>query len=157
MSHPMTPEGFESLKRELHTLKTDRRQEISRALNAAVANGDLKENGDYHAAKAEQGLIEGRIAQLEYVLSVAEVIDISKIKQDGRVVFGSTVTLLNSDTQERLKMKIVGELESDFSKGRVSVTAPLVKACIGRSVGDAIEFIRGAESVWYDIEAVEYL
>lgn len=157
MSYPMTPEGYARIKTELGHLKTVRRPEVIRSISEARSHGDLKENAEYHAAKDDQAMLEARIAQLETAVNLADVIDISDFKNNGRVIFGSTITLQNLDNDEFIKMRIVGELEADFSKGTVSSVAPLVKVCLGRSVGDTVEFLRGKDIVSYSIEAVEYI
>lgn len=157
MSYPLTPEGLAAIKVELDYLQRVKRPGIINAISEARAHGDLKENAEYHAAKEDQAMIEGRISQLDSVVKMAEVIDVTSYENKGRVIFGSTVTLENCDTEQRIKIRIVGELEADFSKGTVSSTAPLVKCCLGRDVGDTIEFQRGDEIIMYDIISVEYL
>ena len=157
MSYPITPEGLLALKTELEQLQRVKRPEVIRAISEARAHGDLKENAEYHAAKEDQAFLEARIAQLDAVVKRSEVIDVREYKNDGRVIFGSTVTLENCDTGQRIVMRIVGELEANFSKGTVSSTAPLVKCCLGQNVGDTVEFIRENTVIMYKIVAVEYL
>ena len=156
MSYPMTPEGLVQIKNELAHLKSVRRPDVIRAISEARAHGDLKENAEYHAAKDDQAMLEARIAQLETAVNLAEVIDITSFKNEGKVIFGSTITLRNMDTDEVRVLRIVGELEADLSKGTVSSNAPLVKICLGRRVGDSVEFVRGQDTIVYDIEAVEF-
>ena len=133
---PMTPEGYAALKAELERLKAER-PKISREIGEAREHGDLRENAEYHAAKEKQGLNEARIAELEDKLSRAEVIDPTTL--DGDVVrFGAYVTLEDIDSEKELEYRIVGPDEADFSKGTISVTSPVARALIGRSVGDEV-------------------
>lgn len=156
MNYPMTPEGYARIKEEVAHLKSVRRPQVIRAISEARAHGDLKENAEYHAAKEDQAMIEARIAQLDTAINLAEVIDVQSFKNEGRVIFGATVVLENADTHDIMRMRIVGEFEADFSQGTVSSSAPLVKALLGRSVGDTIEFPRGADIIVYDIISVDY-
>ena len=128
---PMTITGAEQLKTELARLKK-RRPEISHAIGRARELGDLKENADYHAAKEEQGLVEARIRDIEAKLSNAQIVDISKIANTTRVVFGATVHLLNIDTKEEIRYQIVGEDEADIKVGKISVHSPIARALIPR-------------------------
>ncbi len=135
---PMTSEGHKALEEEIKFLKAIERPRIIKAIAEARAHGDLSENAEYHAAKEQQGLNESRVLELEDKLSRAEVIDVSKLSGD-TVKFGAIVTLADEDTDEEVKYQIVGELEGDVRKGKVSVTSPIARALIGKSVGDSVE------------------
>ena len=128
---PFTPEGFETLKKELERFKRQERPDNIRAIEEARAHGDLSENAEYHAAKERQGYIEARISELEYKLASADVIDVSKINKD-RAVFGAIVVLENIETGESVKYQLVGPEESDIDQGKISVASPLGKAILGR-------------------------
>ena len=134
---PLTKEGYESLKKELETLKRIERPQNIKAIEEARAHGDLSENAEFHAAKDRQGFIEGRISELEFKVANADIIEIKKLPKD-RVVFGSMVLLENIDTGENVKYQLVGPDESDIDKGRISITSPLGKAMLGRRPGDEI-------------------
>jgi transcription elongation factor GreA len=152
---PMTADGYGRLEEELKQLKTIERPAIIRAIAEAREHGDLSENAEYHAARERQSFIEGRVLELEDKISRAEVIDVSKLS--GKVVkFGATVTLIDEDTDEKSAYQIVGEDEADISKGRLSVTSPLARALIGKSIGDNVEVStpRGARS--YEIAKVQF-
>ena len=136
MSTPLTMEGAERLKQELHQLKTVERPSVINAISEARAQGDLSENAEYDAAKERQGFIEGRILELEAKLSTAQIIDPRSLEQDGRVVFGVTVELEDLDTSERKIYKIVGDDEADLKVGKISISSPISRALIGKSVGD---------------------
>ncbi len=135
---PMTPAGFERIKQELSKLKEVERPGIIKEIAAAREHGDLSENAEYHAAKEAQGLNEGRIMELESLIARAEIIDVSKLKGD-RVKFGATVKLIDEDTDEEKTYQIVGEPEADVRSGRVSVTSPIARALMGKTVGDTVE------------------
>ncbi|EKD75007.1 MAG: transcription elongation factor GreA [uncultured bacterium] len=154
---PMTVQGSELLKKELHHLKTGERYRIINAISEARALGDLKENAEYHAAKEQQGFIEGRIVDLESKLSNAQVIDISKMKNQGRVIFGSTVTLLNISTDQKVKYQIVGEDEADLKALKLSHSSPLARAAMGKEVNDIITVQAPSGNIEYEIIQVEYL
>ena len=136
---PFTPEGYQNLKKELELLKTVERPQTIQAIEVARAHGDLSENAEYDAAKEKQAFIEGRIGELSYKLSNAEVIDPDDITKD-RVVFASRVILENVDTGEEVQYQLVGQEESDVHLGRVSVTSPLGRAILGKVPGDEIVF-----------------
>ena len=136
---PITVIGLEKLKKELVFLKEKKRPEIFAAISEARSHGDLKENAEYHAAKEKQSFIEGRISEIESKLSNSEIIDISKLSISNKVVFGSTVTLLNLDNDQIITYKIVGEDESDIENGLLSYKSPLSKAMIGKSTDDLVE------------------
>ena len=135
----MTVKGAELLREELKKLKSVDRPEIITAIATAREFGDLKENAEYHAAKEKQSFIEGRISEIESKLSNSEVIDIKKLSISNKVVFGSTVTLLNLDNDQIITYKIVGEDESDIENGLLSYKSPLSKAMIGKSTDDLVE------------------
>lgn len=133
---PMTIRGAEQLRAELKELKTEARPKVIAAIAEARAHGDLKENAEYHAAREQQGFIEGRIKEIEYKLSNAQIIDIKKLPQTGKVVFGTTVALADEDSDEELKYQIVGEDEVDIKAGRISINSPIARALIGKEEGD---------------------
>lgn len=133
---PMTHKGAEKLKEELQQLKSIERPAIVQAIAEARAHGDLKENAEYHAAKERQGFIEGRIRDIEHKLSHAHVIDISTVTMRDKVIFGTTVRIINIDTEEELAYQIVGEDEADIKLGKVSVHSPIARALIGKVMGD---------------------
>ncbi len=135
---PMTADGFNRLQDELKRLKSVDRPAIIRAIAEARTHGDISENAEYHAARERQSFIEGRVIELEDKIARAEIIDVSKLS--GKVVkFGATVTLADEETEEEAVYQIVGEDEADISKGRLSVTSPLARALIGKSIGDSVE------------------
>ncbi len=135
---PMTAGGYARIEAELRQLKSVKRPEVIRAIADAREHGDIAENAEYHAAKERQAFIEGRMAELEDKVSRADVIDVSKLS--GRVIkFGATVKLADEDTDAVVTYQIVGEVEADVKKGRLSVTSPLARALIGRSTGDSVE------------------
>lgn len=135
---PMTVLGFEALKEELARLKGEERKKVIKALEEARAHGDLSENAEYDAAKQAQGMLEGRIRELEAKLATAQVIDVEALSGD-KVIFGATVKVLDCDTDKELKLTIVGEDETDADRGLISLTSPLARAFIGKAVGDVVE------------------
>ncbi len=153
---PMTAAGAERLREELARLKSEERPRIIEAIAEARAHGDLKENAEYHAAKEEQSFIEGRIAELEDVLSRAQIIDPSKVDAGSRVVFGAHVELLNVDTDESLNYQIVGELEADIKLGLISVTSPVARALIGSEEGDIVAVEAPGGTTEFEIVSVRY-
>ena len=153
---PMTKEGAEMLKRELETLKKEERPAIIAAISEARAHGDLKENAEYHAAKEKQSFIEGRILDIEGKLSHAHVIDVANLSKSDRVVFGVTVHLVNLDTDEEVKYQIVGEDEADLKYGKISVTSPIARALIGKTVGEEVDVQTPKGAVPYEVSEVEY-
>jgi len=155
--HPMTKEGADKLKAELKQLKQEARPRIAQAIAEARAHGDLKENAEYHAAREQQGLIEARIRQIEGILAHAQVIDVTKLNADGKVVFGATVHLLNLDTDEEVIYKIVGDEEADLAHGKISVNSPIARALIGKEEGDEITVQAPGGNVDYEIIQVEYI
>lgn len=135
---PMTREGFEKLQAELKQLKTIDRHEVIKAIASARELGDLSENAEYHAARERQGFIEGRIAELEDKLARADVIDVTLL-EGSSVKFGASVRLIDEDTEEAVSYQIVGDDESNLSKGKISLSSPLAKALIGKDVGDSVD------------------
>ncbi|MBC8257716.1 MAG: transcription elongation factor GreA [SAR324 cluster bacterium] len=136
-SYPMTPRGYANLKSELKQLTSIDRPAVVNAISTAREHGDLKENAEYHAAKEQQGFIEGRIQELNAKLALANVIDVSKLSGE-KVVFGATVTFVDVDTDEEKTYQIVGDDESDLKQKKLSVSSPIARALIGRSVGDTL-------------------
>lgn len=152
---PMTPSGAQRLREELLRLKEER-PKISREIGIARDHGDLSENAEYHAAKERQGLIEARLKDIEDKLSRAEIIDPASLSGD-RVRFGATVSLLNLDTDEEQSFQIVGADEADVDHGSISVSAPLARALIGRSLGDEVVVKLPAGTRRYEISAIQFL
>lgn len=133
---PLTIRGAELLKQELHHLKHVERPAVITAIAEARAQGDLSENAEYDAAKERQGFIEGRIAELENKLSTAQIIDPASLERDGRVVFGTSVELVDLENDQRVVYQIVGDDEADLKQGKISISSPIARALIGKSVGD---------------------
>lgn len=156
MAVPMTSRGATALTDELKQLKTVARPEVVTAIAEARAHGDLKENAEYHAAKEQQSFIEGRIQELESVLSNAQVIDPSTLQQDGRVVFGVTVDLINIDNDDEVTYQIVGDYESDIKLNRVSISSPIARALIGKEVDDIATVNAPGGAIEYEIIAIRY-
>lgn len=135
---PLTVRGAQRLREELRHLKSVKRPEVIRAISEARAHGDLKENAEYHAAREQQSFIEGRIADLETKLAYAHIIDLSTINANGKVVFGATVSLLESANESKVTYQIVGEDEADIQVGMISVTSPVARALIGHEEGEVV-------------------
>lgn len=154
---PMTLRGAEKLREELEHLKSVRRPEIIAAIAEAREHGDLKENAEYHAAREQQGFCEGRINDIEAKLSNAQVIDITKMPNNGRVIFGSTVTIMNLDTDEEQNYRIVGDDEADIKKNRISVNSPIARGLIGKEKDDIVVIKTPGGEVEYEIVKIEYL
>lgn len=154
---PMTKLGFEQLTNELEELKRVKRPEIVRAIAEARAHGDLKENAEYHAAKEQQGLTEGRINKLEADLSHAQVIDVTSLPSDDRVVFGATVELINIDTDQVVRYQIVGEGEADLKQGKISYKSPIAKGIIGKREGAEVEIETPNGTLSFEIAKVLYI
>ena len=152
---PMTPKGAAKLESELAKLKAER-PKISKEIGTAIEHGDLSENAEYHAAKERQGLNEAKIRDLEAKLALAEIIDPAKLSGD-RVKFGATLTLTNVDTGEEVRYQIVGADESNIDEGLLSISAPLARAMIGKSVGDEVTVKLPAGERTYEIGNVEYI
>jgi transcription elongation factor GreA len=136
---PMTITGAERLRAELQELKTETRPKIVAAIAEARAHGDLKENAEYHAAREQQSFMEGRINEIEHKLSHAQIIDVTKLPHSGKVVFGVTVELIDTDSDEESRYQIVGEDEADIKAGRISVNSPIARALLGKEEGDTVE------------------
>jgi transcription elongation factor GreA len=143
---PMTVHGAELLREELQRLKTVDRPRVIDAIAEARAHGDLKENAEYHAAREQQGFIEGRIQEIEGKLSNAQIIDVTNIENTGKVIFGTTVTLVHTATDKKVSYKIVGEDEADIEQSKISVTSPIARGMVGKFEGDVIE-VRTPEGV----------
>ena len=154
---PMTVHGAQRLREELHRLKTVDRPRISNAIAEARALGDLKENAEYHAAREQQSFAEGRIAEIEGKLGNAEIIDVTKVNANGKVVFGATVKLLNLNTDEEVSYRIVGEDEADIKSGLVSIGSPVARGLIGKSAGDEVTVQVPNGTVEYEVLSVEYV
>ncbi|MCD9087220.1 transcription elongation factor GreA [Stenotrophomonas sp. SY1] len=157
MRAPITMKGAQRLRDELEHLKSDKRPKVIAAIAEAREHGDLKENAEYHAAREEQGFIEGRIKQLEGELSHAEIIDISKLNAGSKVVFGATVTLADVESDEEKRYQIVGDLEADIKLGLIAISSPVARAMIGKNEGDSIAIDAPAGLREYEIVSVEYL
>jgi len=153
---PLTKKGAESLKAELDDLKNVRRPRITEAIADARAHGDLKENAEYHAAREEQGLVEARVRDIESKLGNAQVIDISTLNANGKVIFGCTVELENIETEEVITYTIVGEDEADIKNHLISYASPFAKALIGKEEGDVAEVKAPAGNTEYEITEVRY-
>lgn len=153
----MTQAGADRLREELAHLKKVKRPQIIEAIAEARAHGDLKENAEYHAAREQQGFIEGRIQSLESSLSSAQIIDVSKVHADGKVVFGATVTVVNIETDKETTYQIVGDLEADISQNRIAVSSPIARALIGRSEEDEVVVQTPGGEQEYEIIKVAYI
>ncbi|MCF8482268.1 MAG: transcription elongation factor GreA [Rhodospirillum sp.] len=152
---PMTPDGLARLESELKMLKSVERPAVIRAISEAREHGDLSENAEYHAAREKQSFIEGRIKELEDVVSRADVIDITKMSGE-TVRFGATVTVADEDTDEEMTYQIVGAHEADLKAGRISVASPIAKALIGKVLGDSIEVKAPGGSKFYEVILVKF-
>jgi transcription elongation factor GreA len=152
---PMTPDGLTRLESELRNLKSIERPAVIRAIAEARAHGDLSENAEYHAARERQSFIEGRVAELEDIISRAQVIDVSQLSGD-TVRFGATVLLADEDTDDEITYKIVGAHEADIKKGLLSVHAPLARALIGKKLGNTVEVTTPSGSKSYEIVDVRF-
>ena len=156
MRSPMTAQGAQRLRAELEELKSVQRPAVINAIAEARAHGDLKENAEYHAAREQQGFIEGRIKQLEGELSHADVIDTSKLDAGSRIVFGAKVTLADVDTDEERRYQIVGDLEADIKLGLIAISSPVARALIGKHEGDSITIEAPGGTREYEIIEVSY-
>jgi transcription elongation factor GreA len=152
---PMTAEGYKNLEDEINHLKVVERPSVIRMIEEARAHGDLSENAEYHAAKERQAFIEGRVVELEDKLSRADIIDISKLSGT-TVKFGATVTLFDEDTDAKVKYQLVGDLEANAKKGRISISSPIARALIGKSKGDTVEVSAPGGARSYEILKVEF-
>lgn len=151
---PITREGFDKLDAELKRLKSVERPEIIAAIAEARAHGDLSENAEYHSAKEKQSFIEGRIKELEAVISLAEVIDTAKLS--GPIKFGATVALVDEDTEEQRTYRLVGEYEADIERGLLNIRSPLARALIGKGPGDSVEVRTPGGEKSYEVLSVSY-
>ena len=153
---PLTLKGAERLRIELRRLKTEDRPRVIQAIAEARAHGDLSENAEYHAAREQQSFIEGRIKLLDHELSHCEIIDVSRLPQGGRVVFGATVNLEDQDDGSEVVFQIVGELEADVRLGLISITSPIARALVGKSEGDLVDVVVPGGSRALEIVTVRY-
>jgi transcription elongation factor GreA len=154
---PMTLRGAEALRAELRKLKSESRPNVIKAIAEARGHGDLSENAEYHAAREQQGFIEGRINEIEAKLGSAEIIDPSKLPKNGKVVFGAVVELDDQDdTKNRVVYQIVGEDEADIRAGRISITSPIARALVGKSKGDVVDVSAPGGIRSYEIVAVRF-
>ena len=154
---PMTVSGAKALELELLRLKDKERPRIVNEIASAREHGDLKENAEYHAAKDEQGFIEGRIQEIESKLSRMQLIDVTQLNQDGRCVFGTTISLLNLTDDSKISYQIVGEDEADIELGKISCYSPIAKALIGNEEGDKVTVKAPKGDIFYEILEVQYI
>ena len=154
---PMTVRGAEQLREELDFLKNVRRPEIIKAIAEAREHGDLKENAEYHAAREQQGFCEGRIQEIEGKLGNAQVIDVTKMPNNCKVIFGATVVLVNTDTDEEVTYRIVGDDEADIKSGLISVNSPIARGLIGKELDDTVNITTPGGVVEFDIIEVKYI
>jgi transcription elongation factor GreA len=154
---PMTLRGAELLRAELKRLKSDERPRVIKAIAEARSHGDLSENAEYHAAREQQGFIEGRIMEIESRLAAAEIIDIVSLPPTGKVVFGATVELEDQDDGATVSYQLVGEDEADIRGGRISITSPIARALIGKISGDVVEVAAPGKTRSYEIVSVKYI
>jgi transcription elongation factor GreA len=153
---PLTKKGSEKLREDLRRLKTVDRPRVIQAIAEARAHGDLSENAEYHAAREQQGFIEGRIKSIEHALSHCEIIDVSVLPASTRVVFGATVELSDQDDGTEMRYQIVGEFEADARLGLISITSPIARALVGKSAGDVVEVAVPGGLKAYEIVTVRY-
>ena len=153
----MTVIGAERLRAELNDLKSVQRPKITVAIAEAREHGDLKENAEYHAAREQQSFCEGRITEIETKLAESEVIDVGKIEPTGKVIFGTTVTLLNLDSEDSIRYQIVGEDEADVPAGKISVISPIARAIMGKREGEEVVVIVPAGELNYEVEKIEHI
>jgi transcription elongation factor GreA len=154
---PMTVAGEAALREELTRLKTVDRPRISQAIGVAREHGDLKENAEYHAAREQQSFAEGRIIEIESKLSGVQIIDVTTIAKTGKVIFGTTVDLINIETDEEVTYRIVGEDEADIKKNLISVGSPVARALIGKEEGDVVVVRAPAGAIEYEIDQVHHI
>jgi len=155
--NPMTLRGAEALRNELKRLKTQDRPRVIKAIAEARSHGDLSENAEYHAAREQQGFIEGRIGEIEAKLSTAEIIDPTAMASGGKVIFGATVDLENQDDGKPISYQIVGEDEADIKAARISITSPIARALVGKSAGDVVDVAAPGGTHSYEIVKVRYI
>lgn len=154
---PMTKQGEQALRDELYRLKSEDRPKVIEAISEAREHGDLKENAEYHAAREQQSFIEGRIQELEGKLGAAQVIDVTTIEKTGKVIFGTTLRLINMETEEEVTYQIVGDDEADIKEGRVSISSPIARALIGKEEGDEVSVQVPSGTVEYEIDEVMHI
>jgi len=154
---PLTVKGAEKLREELQRLTSVDRQQVIAAIAEARGHGDLKENAEYHAAKEQQGFIELRIRHVEQMLSHAHVIDITGMTNNGKVIFGATVTIINTENDEQVTYQIVGDEEANIKLGKLSISAPIARALVGKEVGEIITVQTPSGPAEYEILRVEYI
>jgi len=154
---PLTTTGAQKLREELQRLKTVERPRIINAIAEARAHGDLRENAEYHAAKEEQGFTEGRIAAIAQCVGNAELIEVSRLNTDGRVVFGATLELFDVSAQLEVKYQIVGEMEADIAIGLISISSPIARALIGKFEGDQVTVDAPSGAREYEILSISYV
>lgn len=154
---PITASGAQRLREDLQRMKTEDRPRIVAAIAEARAHGDLRENAEYHAAKEEQGFIEGRIAEIERALAGAQIIDPTTLNTEGRVVFGATVELSNVETADEVRYQIVGDVEADIAAGRISISSPIARALIGKVEGDVAVVDAPGGEIEYEVVGVSYV
>lgn len=154
---PLTVQGAEKLRQELHRLKTVERPKVIQAIAEARAHGDLRENAEYHAAREQQGFIEGRIQEIEAKLANAQVIDVTTLADSDRVVFGATVGLLDVEADREITYRIVGEDEADIKAGLISINSPIARALVGKHEGESVEFEAPGGRRMYEILEVRYI
>lgn len=154
---PMTVRGAEQLREELDFLKNVRRPEIIKAIAEAREHGDLKENAEYHAAREQQGFCEGRIQEIEGKLGNAQIIDVTKMPNNGKVIFGATVVLVNTNTDEEVTYRIVGDDEADIKSGLISVNSPIARGLIGKELDNTVNITTPGVVVEFDIIEVNYI
>ncbi|WP_396588707.1 transcription elongation factor GreA [Bermanella sp. R86510] len=154
---PMTVQGEQALREELDQLKKVERPKVIKAIAEAREHGDLKENAEYHAAREQQGFIEGRIQDIEGKLSNAQVIDVTTLPKTGKVIFGTTVKLIDLNTDEEKQYQIVGEDEADIPKGKISSGSPIAQALIGKEEGDVVLVKVPSGEIEYEIDQVQYI
>ncbi len=153
----MTAKGMSALRRELEKLKTKDRPQIAKAIGEARAHGDLRENAEYHAAKENQGFIEARIRDIESKLSNANIIDVTKLPKNGIAVFGTTVHVVNVDTDAESVYQLVGDDEADIKLGKISINSPIARSIVGKKIGDATTATTPAGVLHLEITKIEYI
>ena len=154
---PLTVKGAEKLRAELKKLKSVDRPQVIQAIATAREHGDLRENAEYHAAKEQQGLIEARIRDIETTIANAQVIDVTTIHAEGRVVFGATIDLLDDETGDEMRYQIVGDSEADIKSGLISISSPIARALIGKQEGDIATVQAPSGDKHYEIMEVRYI
>jgi transcription elongation factor GreA len=153
---PMTLRGAEQLRAELKKLKSESRPAVIKAIAEARSHGDLSENAEYHAAREQQGFIEGRIGDIEHKLGAAEIIDVTALPNTGKVIFGATVEIENLDDGSKVVYQLVGEDEADIKAGRIAITSPIARALIGKRVGDEVDVTAPGGVRSFEIVKVRY-